>query len=129
MSAGDKNTFALAFFLSQLKRDPHIANKIVVFDDPFTSLDDFRRAMTAKEIVRDGETDKAAQVIVLSHDKFFLDAVSNLIHGATCTQIQLSASAGTSSIEPGDTEREVKARTEARRVGKAGGRKCRSRWE
>src|SRR3546814_20771003 len=61
MSAGDKNTFALAFFLSQLKRDPHIANKIVVFDDPFTSLDDFRRAMTAKEIVRAGETDKAAQ--------------------------------------------------------------------
>src|SRR3546814_12583225 len=30
MSAGDKNTFALAFFLSQLKRDPHLANKIVV---------------------------------------------------------------------------------------------------
>lgn len=108
MSAGDKNTFALAFFLSQLKRDPHIANKIVVFDDPFTSLDDFRRAMTAKEIVRAGETDKAAQVIVLSHDKFFLDAVRNLIHGATCTPLQLSASAGTSSIEPWDIEREVK---------------------
>src|SRR3546814_14723633 len=82
MSAGDKNTFALAFFLSQLKRDPHIANKIVVFDDPFTSLDDFRRAMTAKEIVRAGETAKAAQVIVLSHDKFFLDAVRKLIHGS-----------------------------------------------
>src|SRR3546814_4043314 len=64
--------------------------------------------MTAKEIVRAGETDKAAQVIVLSHDKFFLDAVRNLIHGATCTPLQLSASAGTSSIEPWDIEREVK---------------------
>src|SRR3546814_12667412 len=116
MSAGDKNTFALAFFLSQLKRDPHIANKIVVFDDPFTSLDDFRRAMTAKEIVRAGETDKAAQVIVLSHDKFFLDAVRNLIHGATCTPLQLSASAGTSS------------RSAELRVGTECVSTCSSRW-
>lgn len=108
MSAGDKNTFALAFFLSQLKRDPDIANKIVVFDDPFTSLDDFRRAMTAKEIVRAGDGDKAAQVILLSHDKFFLDAVRSLIHGATCTPFQISASASGSSIELWDIEREVK---------------------
>ncbi|MBG0809931.1 AAA family ATPase [Methylosinus sp. H3A] len=108
MSAGDKNTFALAFFLSQLKRDPEIGNKIVVFDDPFTSLDDFRRAMTAKEIVRTGDTGKAAQVILLSHDKFFLDAVRGLIHGATCTPLQISASVSGSSIEPWDIEREVK---------------------
>lgn len=108
MSAGDKNTFALAFFLSQLKRDPDIANKIVVFDDPFTSLDDFRRAMTAKEIVRMGEPSKAAQVILLSHDKFFLDAVRGMFHGATCTPLQISASAGGSSVEPWDIEREVK---------------------
>ncbi|CUR76704.1 ATPase involved in DNA repair [Achromobacter xylosoxidans] len=108
MSAGDKNTFALAFFLSQLKRDPDIASKIVVFDDPFTSLDDFRRAMTAKEIARTGEPGKAAQVILLSHDKFFLDAVRGMIHGATCTPLQISASASGSSIEPWDIEREVK---------------------
>lgn len=108
MSAGDKNTFALAFFLSQLKRDPDIANKIVVFDDPFTSLDDFRRAMTAKEIVRTGEPGTAAQVILLSHDKFFLDSVRGMIHGATCTPFQISASAGGSSVEPWDIEREVK---------------------
>lgn len=105
MSAGDKNTFALAFFLSQLKHDPHIAKKIVVFDDPFTSLDDFRRAMTAKEIVRAGE---AAQVIVLSHDKFFLDSVRSLIFGATCSPFQISASSGSSSIEAWDIEQEVK---------------------
>jgi wobble nucleotide-excising tRNase len=108
MSAGDKNTFALAFFLSQLRRDSDISRKIVVLDDPFTSLDDFRRAMTAKEIVRTGDTGKAAQVILFSHDKFFLDAVRGLIHGATCTSLQISASAGGSSIELWDIEREVK---------------------
>jgi wobble nucleotide-excising tRNase len=108
MSAGDKNTFALAFFLSQLKRDPELSKKIVVFDDPFTSLDDFRRAMTAKEIARSGGSGRAAQVILLSHDKFFLDAVHGLIHGANCTPFQISTSAGCSSIEPWDIEREVK---------------------
>ena len=60
MSAGDKSTFALAFFLAQLNRDPSLKNKLVVFDDPFTSLDDFRREMTAKAIVRVGES--ASQV-------------------------------------------------------------------
>ncbi|MDO3443542.1 AAA family ATPase [Agrobacterium sp. V1] len=108
LSAGDKNTFALAFFLSQLKRDPDITKKIVVFDDPFTSLDDFRRAMTAKEIVRMGEPGRAAQVMVLSHDKFFLDTVRGMIHNASCTPFQLSVTATGSSIEPWDIELEVK---------------------
>ena len=106
MSAGDKNTFALAFFLAQLQRDPEINKKIIVFDDPFTSLDDFRREMTAKAIKRIGE--KAAQVIVLSHDKYFLDAVRTKLHGAPCTAIQISATAGASSIETWDIEKEVK---------------------
>ncbi|UHS63484.1 AAA family ATPase [Agrobacterium vaccinii] len=108
MSAGDKSTFALAFFLSQLKRDPDIRDRIVVFDDPFTSLDDFRRAMTAKEIVRTGDPGRAAQIILLSHDKFFLDTVRGMIHNAVCTPFQLSTSATGSSIEPWDIELEVK---------------------
>lgn len=106
MSAGDKNTFALAFFLAQLKRDGDLARKLVVFDDPFTSLDDFRRAMTAKEIVRTGSL--SAQTIVLSHDKFFLDAVCGLIHGHGCTTMQISGTASGSSIEPWDIVWEVK---------------------
>ncbi|TDK29151.1 hypothetical protein E2F50_22740 [Rhizobium deserti] len=106
MSTGDKNTFALAFFLAQLKRDADLSRKLVVFDDPFTSLDDFRRAMTAKEIVRTGG--EAAQTIVLSHDKFFLDAVRVLIHGVAYTTIQISGTSTGSSIEPWKIEWEVK---------------------
>ncbi|MBO9102350.1 MULTISPECIES: AAA family ATPase [unclassified Rhizobium] len=106
MSAGDKNTFALAFFLAQLKRDPDLSRKLVVFDDPFTSLDDFRRAMTAKEIVRTGG--EAAQTIVLSHDKFFLEGVRGLIHGVPCATMQISGTFSGSSIEPWDIAWEVK---------------------
>ena len=72
MSAGDKSTLALAFFLAQIDLDSVISQKVVVFDDPFTSLDDFRREMTAKSIFRVGQS--ASQVLVFSHDKYFLDS-------------------------------------------------------
>ena len=108
MSAGSRTRSRWPSSCVQLKRDPEIGDKIVVFDDPFTSLNDFRRAMTAKEIVRTGDTGKAAQVILLSHDKFFLDAVRGLIPGATCTPLQSSASVSGSSIQPWNIEREVK---------------------
>ena len=106
MSAGDKSTLALAFFLAQITRDAEISKKIVVFDDPFSSLDDFRREMTAKNVVRCGE--KATQVIVLSHDKYFLDVVRRKIHGAGCVPMQISCTRGNSSLEPWDIEREVR---------------------
>ena len=70
LSAGDRNTLALAFFLAQLEQDANRADKVVVFDDPFTSLDGFRRNSTVYQIQRCGET--CAQAIVLSHDAGFL---------------------------------------------------------
>ena len=106
MSAGDKSTFALAFFLAQLDRDPDLRKKVVVFDDPFSSLDDFRREMTAKAIVRVGV--RASQVLVFSHDKHFLDTVRRKIHDSTYLAMQISCVAGNSVLEPWDIEREVK---------------------
>jgi wobble nucleotide-excising tRNase len=106
MSAGDKSAFALAFFLTQIERDPNISEKIVVLDDPFTSLDEFRREMTAKAIVRIGEI--ASQVIVLSHDKYFLDAIRQKIHGAPCAARQITSTSDNSMIQDWDIEWEVK---------------------
>lgn len=106
MSAGDRNTLALAFFLSQLELDPDLKDAVVVFDDPFTSLDEFRRVMTAKTIFRIGQN--ASQVIVMSHDKHFLNDVFGKIFGAKCETFQISSTKKSSSIEPWDLEREVK---------------------
>jgi wobble nucleotide-excising tRNase len=39
LSAGDRNALALAFFFASLERDPQRAQKIVVIDDPISSLD------------------------------------------------------------------------------------------
>jgi wobble nucleotide-excising tRNase len=70
LSAGDRSSLALAFFLAQLEQDASRARKVVVFDDPFTSLDGFRRNHTVYQIQRCGDT--CAQVILLSHDPGFL---------------------------------------------------------
>lgn len=70
LSAGDRNTLALAFFFASLDRDPNISDRIVVVDDPLSSLDEHRSLTTVQE-VRDLAS-RARQVIVLSHTKAFL---------------------------------------------------------
>ncbi|MEO8380833.1 MAG: AAA family ATPase [Acidobacteriota bacterium] len=80
LSGGDRSALALAFFLAQVERDPHVATKIVVLDDPFTSQDRGRRLATQQEIRR--LRTRAAQVIVLSHDDAFLtDCCSEVAAG------------------------------------------------
>lgn len=70
LSAGDRNTLALAFFLASLEQDPNINQKIVLIDDPMTSLDEHRRLRTREEIIELAK--RTQQVIVLSHEKAFL---------------------------------------------------------
>jgi wobble nucleotide-excising tRNase len=70
LSEGDKNTIAFSFFLAKLTSDPHYADKIVVFDDPLTSLDMNRRNATIGLLVK--LYGDCKQVIVLSHNLHFL---------------------------------------------------------
>ena len=70
LSSGDRKTLALAFFLSRLKLDPDRSQRIVVIDDPISSLDITRRRATLEELVQ--LANECAQLIVLSHDPVFL---------------------------------------------------------
>ncbi len=70
LSSGDRNTLALAFFFASLDQDPGLADRIVVIDDPMTSLDEQRALVTVQEIRR--LAGRVRQVIVLSHFKPFL---------------------------------------------------------
>ena len=70
MSAGDRNTLALAFFFASLDRDPNRQQKVVIIDDPITSLDEHRSLTTIQEMRR--LADDVGQLIVLSHSKSFL---------------------------------------------------------
>jgi wobble nucleotide-excising tRNase len=60
----------LAFFFASLDQDPRLENKVVVIDDPISSLDEHRSFTTVQEIRR--LTERTTQVIVLSHNKPFL---------------------------------------------------------
>jgi len=70
LSSGDRNTLALAFFFASLDQDPNLAGKVIVIDDPVSSLDDNRSLTTVQEIRR--LLPRVAQVIILSHSKPFL---------------------------------------------------------
>lgn len=73
LSGGDRSTLALAFFIANLESDQRLAQKIIIFDDPFNSQDAFRRRQTIHEIIKMGR--QCAQVIVLSHDPTFLKQI------------------------------------------------------
>jgi len=73
LSEGDKSTIALAFFLSKLDIDPNRQDKILIFDDPLSSLDTNRRTYTIGIIKALFQQMK--QVVVLSHNEFFLHEI------------------------------------------------------
>ena len=62
-----------AYFFASLEHDQNLAQKIVVIDDPMTSLDEHRSLTTVQEMRR--LHDCVAQVVVLSHSKPFLCAL------------------------------------------------------
>jgi wobble nucleotide-excising tRNase len=70
LSSGDRSTLALAFFFASLDHDTRLARKVVVIDDPMTSLDEHRSMTTIQEVRR--LLDRSNQIIVLSHSKPFL---------------------------------------------------------
>jgi len=110
LSAGDRTTLALAFFLAHLENDPGLADRIVVFDDPFSSQDAFRRRQTVHEIAKIAR--RCSQVIVLSHDATFLKQVWDKAPAAERIALTLTdARAQGSKIMPYDLGRACLGRT------------------
>ena len=70
LSAGDRSALALAFFFATLTDDSLHKNKIIIIDDPMTSLDEERSERIMQEIT--ALKKRVKQVIVLSHSKKFL---------------------------------------------------------
>lgn len=70
LSEADKRTLAFSFFVARLKSDPNRASKVVVLDDPVSSLDRNRRYQSMR-LITSLATD-CKQMIILSHDPFFV---------------------------------------------------------
>lgn len=109
LSSGDRSALALAFFLAVLKQDADIGRKVVVFDDPFTSLDRFRRTCTQQLIQR--LSDSAEQVVVLSHDPLFLKLLFDECPSASTSvkTLQMSKAGDTTVIGEWDVHAEVQS--------------------
>lgn len=70
LSEGDKRTMGFAFFAASTLADQDLSNKIVVIDDPMSSLDASRRDHTVKVI--EAISEKAGQLVLMAHDEHFL---------------------------------------------------------
>ena len=73
LSSGDRNTLALAFFFASIELDTNLEKKIIVLDDPMTSLDEHRTQSTIEKLLI--LRSKVRQIIILSHRKSFLCAL------------------------------------------------------
>ena len=112
LSAGDRMTLALAFFLAQLEQDRNRDSKVVVFDDPFSSQDSFRRNHTVHQIQKCAQT--CAQVVVLSHEPSFLKLLWDRTQPADRKTLQLARiGEENTAIVEWDIERAVQARYRA----------------
>jgi len=87
LSTGDKNLLAFVFFIACLEQDTTLHDKIVVFDDPFNSMDLFRKRWTSDAIQNISEN--SAQTIVLSHDKYFLRMLKDSYRNSSLKTFEL----------------------------------------
>ncbi|HMT75111.1 MAG TPA: AAA family ATPase [Chitinophagaceae bacterium] len=79
LSESDKRVLAFAFFYSLMIHDEKLSEKIIVFDDPFSSFDSDRRVKTVQLLANphlitpDGEyiEKEVNQLIILTHESEF----------------------------------------------------------
>lgn len=100
LSAGDRNSLGLAFFLASLEQEPNLNERIVVLDDVVTSLDDHRRLVSSEEVR--SLLVRVSQLVVLSHNKHFLCDIWNSTQGPDVATMQITRAAVGSTIGPWD---------------------------
>lgn len=104
LSAGDRNALALAFFFASLEQDALLGQKIVVIDDPMTSLDEHRSLTTVQEVRR--LLPRVAQMIVLSHSKPFLCSLWEGTAAADRSAIRITRAVVGSTFAPWDVRQD-----------------------
>jgi len=78
LSEGDKTTLAFAFFYARMQEADDLSDRVIVIDDPISSLDEHRTNATRDAILDLAE--RTGQIIVLSHNPRFL---ISLLQGRT----------------------------------------------
>lgn len=105
LSEGEKNTLSFAFFITHLRQKGDLSNTVVVFDDPLSSMDDYRRKITADIIGNLSQETK--QMVVLTHKSDFLLLLSDKLESPQVLSLKKDNLNG-SSIVQFDIENERK---------------------
>lgn len=106
LSAGDKATLALAFFITQVRADANRNQAVVAFDDPFNSQDMDRQFETTSQIR--AMSQEVCQTLVFSHDPRFLHMIERDSEVETRTFQLLCSDAGEGTLANWSSEDELK---------------------
>lgn len=90
LSDSDKRVLAFAFFIAKLRKDPNMSNKIIILDDPFTTLDDERRDSMIN--ILNGL--QCEQIIMLSHSRSFVKRFVKLVGKCNVKTLRLKDISG-----------------------------------
>jgi len=104
LSSGDRSALAAAFFLARLDQTD-LTDAVLIFDDPISSLDCHRMTCTAQQIMR--MADLAEQVIVLSHDPYFLRLIWEDSRERGIKTLCIKRKGESSRLEEWDIEKET----------------------
>lgn len=100
LSDSDKRVLAMAFFISSLRTDENLKDKIVVLDDPFSSFDSNRKDYLASSIIdiQNEKKEKPKQIIVLTHDDGFLSRLHQKLPSGNTKLLKIEYSKTNGSI-------------------------------
>jgi wobble nucleotide-excising tRNase len=112
LSAGDRNTLAVAFFLASIELDPTRASSVAVIDDPVSSLDEHRSLTTVQEVRR--LLTHVAQVVILSHSKPFLCRIWESVTAAQKAALQVVRQGTGSTITAWDVNADSETENDRR---------------
>ncbi|HEY4372509.1 MAG TPA: AAA family ATPase [Burkholderiales bacterium] len=82
LSEGEQRAIAIGSFLAELSSGGHGGG--IVFDDPVSSLDHFRRQAVARRLVEEAAN---RQVIIFTHDTAFLGELQDYIEHASVSHV------------------------------------------
>ncbi|MCL5071326.1 MAG: AAA family ATPase, partial [Actinobacteria bacterium] len=87
LSESDKRLLAFSFFIAGLKVQETIQNKVIIFDDPMSSLDAERKLRTVQILKKLIDENQPRQVIILTHERIFFSMLNECISARKCFKI------------------------------------------
>lgn len=99
LSESDKRLLAFAFFIASLKAQGDIQNKVIVLDDPLSSLDAERKLKTVNLLNKFIAISKPQQLIILTHELSFFALLNEHIPQHKSFKIVYNPRTSTSTIE------------------------------